>query len=51
MALDMMKDGRIEVEDMLTHTFHLEDYREMIAVNINKNTSKAMKTAMRFEAL
>ncbi|MBW1784656.1 MAG: alcohol dehydrogenase catalytic domain-containing protein, partial [Deltaproteobacteria bacterium] len=27
MALDMMKDGRIEVEDMLTHTFHLEDYR------------------------
>jgi threonine dehydrogenase-like Zn-dependent dehydrogenase len=48
-ALEMMEEGRIQVADMLTHQFPLEDYRKMIEVNINKNTSKAMKTAIRFE--
>jgi len=49
MALEMMGQGRIEVGDMLTHQFPLTDYRKMIEVNIHKNTSKAMKTAIRFE--
>jgi len=45
------EEGRIHVEDMLTHQFLLKDYRKMVAVNINKNVSKAMKTAIRFEML
>jgi threonine dehydrogenase-like Zn-dependent dehydrogenase len=48
MALDMMENGRIQVEDMLTHKFLLKDYRNMIAANMNKNVSKAMKTAVSF---
>jgi (R,R)-butanediol dehydrogenase/meso-butanediol dehydrogenase/diacetyl reductase len=51
MALDMMGEGRIEVEDMLTHKFSLKNYLKMIEVNINKSISKAMKTAVSFEAL
>ena len=51
MALDMIGKGRIRVEEMLTHKFLLKDYRKMIEANINKNVSKAMKTAISFEDL
>ena len=49
MALDMMEEGKIQVEDMLTHKFLLKDYRKMIEANINKNVSRAMKTAISFK--
>jgi threonine dehydrogenase-like Zn-dependent dehydrogenase len=49
MALEMMGEGRIRVEDMLTHKFLLKDYRKIIEVNINKNVSRAMKTAISFK--
>lgn len=48
MALDMMGEGKIQVEDMLTHTFPIEDYRRMIEVNTNKNAHRAIKTAVSF---
>ena len=51
MALDMMGEGRIRVDDMLTHKFRLKDYRKMIEANINKDASKAIKTAISFEGL
>lgn len=49
MALDMMCEGTIQVEDMLTHKFTVEEYREMIETNLDKNTNKAIKTAVSFE--
>jgi (R,R)-butanediol dehydrogenase/meso-butanediol dehydrogenase/diacetyl reductase len=49
MALDMMSEGKIRVEDMLTHTFPLEDYQRMVEMNMDKTTHRAIKTAVRFE--
>ncbi|MRR17421.1 MAG: alcohol dehydrogenase [Deltaproteobacteria bacterium] len=49
MALDLISSGKITVEDMLTHKFPLAQYREMIEVNVNKEASQAMKTAISFE--
>ncbi|MCJ7686147.1 MAG: hypothetical protein MUO68_17830, partial [Desulfobacteraceae bacterium] len=49
MALEMMGEGKIQVEDMLTHKFRLEDYRKMIEVNMTKTANKAIKTAVSFE--
>jgi (R,R)-butanediol dehydrogenase / meso-butanediol dehydrogenase / diacetyl reductase len=49
MALDLITKKKVRVDDMLTHKFRLEEYREMIGVNLNKTRNKAMKTAVRFE--
>jgi len=34
---------------MVTHTFALEDYREMIEVNLAKGRHGALKTVVSFE--
>lgn len=47
-ALDLLKNGKIQVEDMLTHTFEIDEYRELIAVNMKKGAFRAIKTAIRF---
>jgi (R,R)-butanediol dehydrogenase/meso-butanediol dehydrogenase/diacetyl reductase len=49
MALEMMGEGRIHVEDMLTHKFPLEEYPKLIEVNVNKTAARAIKTAVSFE--
>jgi (R,R)-butanediol dehydrogenase / meso-butanediol dehydrogenase / diacetyl reductase len=49
MALDLIAKKKVRVDDMLTHRFRIEDYREMIAVNVSKSRHKAMKTAVSFE--
>ncbi|MGO9021799.1 MAG: zinc-dependent alcohol dehydrogenase [Syntrophobacteraceae bacterium] len=48
-ALELMDSGKVRVEDMLTHTFAIEQYRELIDVNINKGAHRAIKTAVRFD--
>jgi (R,R)-butanediol dehydrogenase / meso-butanediol dehydrogenase / diacetyl reductase len=48
-ALDLIASRKIQVDDMLTHKFPLEKYREMIEVNLSKEASRAMKTAVSFE--
>jgi len=48
-ALDMIAEKKVRVGDMLTHTFPLEKYREMMKVNLAKSKHRAMKTAIRFE--
>lgn len=48
-ALDMMGRDRIRVEDMLTHKFQLEDFRNMIDVNMRKAANGAIKTAVSYE--
>jgi (R,R)-butanediol dehydrogenase/meso-butanediol dehydrogenase/diacetyl reductase len=49
MALDLISSGKIRVDDMITHKFPLEKYRELIEVNVNKGGHRAMKTAVSFE--
>lgn len=49
MALDLIASNKIKVDDMLTHKFPLEKYREMIEVNLKKETNRAIKTAVSFE--
>jgi threonine dehydrogenase-like Zn-dependent dehydrogenase len=49
MALDLISSKKIRVDDMLTHKFPLEKYRELIEVNVNKGAHRAMKTAVSFE--
>jgi threonine dehydrogenase-like Zn-dependent dehydrogenase len=48
MALEMMEQGRIQLKEMLTHKFPLEDYRKMIEANVNKTEERAIKTAVSF---
>jgi (R,R)-butanediol dehydrogenase / meso-butanediol dehydrogenase / diacetyl reductase len=47
-ALDLMENKKIHVEDMLTHTFAIEEYQELIKLNMNKGAHQAIKTAVRF---
>ena len=43
-----MKQKKVSVAPMITHTFPLESYREMIKVNLRKGKYKAVKTAVSF---
>jgi threonine dehydrogenase-like Zn-dependent dehydrogenase len=47
-ALDLVKQKKVSLEPMVTHTFPLEGYREMIEVNLHKGEHKAVKTMVRF---
>jgi (R,R)-butanediol dehydrogenase/meso-butanediol dehydrogenase/diacetyl reductase len=49
MALELIASQKVRVDDMLTHKFPLEKYREMIDVNVKKEANRAMKTAVSFE--
>jgi threonine dehydrogenase-like Zn-dependent dehydrogenase len=49
LALTLMNEGRIRGEALITHTFKLDDYREMIRVNMEKHRHGAMKTIVSFE--
>jgi (R,R)-butanediol dehydrogenase/meso-butanediol dehydrogenase/diacetyl reductase len=49
MALQMMEEGAIGLEDMVTHKFPLEEYSKMIEANINKTAARAIKTVVYFE--
>lgn len=48
MVLTMLSKNKIYLEDMITHTFSLEQYRKMIEVNMRKVAYQAIKTAVSF---
>jgi threonine dehydrogenase-like Zn-dependent dehydrogenase len=48
-AIDLMDRRKVDVQDMLTHTFPIEQYRDLIRVNMSKAANKAIKTAVRFD--
>ncbi len=48
MAIDFVKQKKVSLGPMVTHTFSIEDYREMIEVNLNKGKYKAVKTMVTF---
>ena len=47
-ALDMVAEGRVVLEGMLTHTFSLDRFDQMIEVNLDKEKHRAIKTAVIF---
>jgi threonine dehydrogenase-like Zn-dependent dehydrogenase len=47
-ALEFMLAGKINTNVLVTHTFRLEDYLEMIDVNMNKGKHNAIKTLVSF---
>ncbi|WP_028313229.1 zinc-dependent alcohol dehydrogenase [Desulfatibacillum aliphaticivorans] len=49
LAMEFMNEGRIRTAPLVTHTFRLEDYREMIEVNLNKARHGAVKALVRFD--
>ncbi len=48
MAIDLVKQKKVAVEHMVTHTFAIEDYGGMIAMNLHKQRHEAIKTAISF---
>ncbi len=48
MVIDLMRSKRVNMEAMVTHSFRLEDYREMIRVNLDKKKFQAVKTVVSF---
>jgi len=48
-AAEMVRQRKLSLEPMVTHTFRLEDYRSMIEVNLSKGKHKALKTAISFQ--
>lgn len=47
-AIRMAQQKKVRLEPMITHAFALEDYREMIEVNLHKGKYKAVKTIVSF---
>ncbi|HOJ13775.1 MAG TPA: alcohol dehydrogenase catalytic domain-containing protein [Deltaproteobacteria bacterium] len=47
-ALELVASSRVHVEDMLTHTFPITRYRELLEVSVSKGSYQAIKTAVRF---
>jgi len=47
-AIELVKQKKVSVAPMITHTFPLESYRELIEVNLRKGKYKAVKTAVSF---
>jgi len=48
-ALDLIRNKKIDLEKYVTHKFPIEDYREAIKVNIFKERYGAVKTAFVFD--
>jgi (R,R)-butanediol dehydrogenase/meso-butanediol dehydrogenase/diacetyl reductase len=50
LAIDVVRQKKVAVGHMVTHTFPIEDYAKMIAVNLEKQRYEAIKTALAFTA-
>ncbi len=47
-AIDLVKNNKVHLEDMVTHKFPIDGFTEMIEVNLAKGRNKAVKTIMTF---
>lgn len=48
LVLDMMREGKIDTTGLVTHLLPVEDYREALAISMNKSQHKAIKIAFDF---
>jgi len=49
LALEMIAQGALRPEPLVTHRFAIDNYRDMIVVNLDKRTHEAMKTVISFK--
>ena len=49
LALELIAGNTLHTEPLLTHRFAIDDYREMVAVNLDKSGHEAMKTVVSFK--
>jgi threonine dehydrogenase-like Zn-dependent dehydrogenase len=47
-ALDMVDKGKVTLDGMVTHIFSLDNFDEMIEVNLAKEKHRAIKTAVSY---
>ena len=47
-ALDLVGEGKVALNGMITHQFSLDNFKEMIEVNLSKEKHRAIKTAVAF---
>ena len=47
-ALDMVGEGKVGLDGMVTHKYSLENFEEMIEVNLSKAKHRAVKTVVSF---
>jgi (R,R)-butanediol dehydrogenase/meso-butanediol dehydrogenase/diacetyl reductase len=47
-ALEMVAEGKVDLTGLITHKFALEDFEQLIRVNMAKSAHKALKTAITF---
>jgi (R,R)-butanediol dehydrogenase/meso-butanediol dehydrogenase/diacetyl reductase len=47
-ALQLLKQKNIQADLLVTHKFRIDDYHQMIQVNLNKGKHKAIKTVVSF---
>ncbi len=48
-GLELIQQGKIEAEKLVTHRFELKNYSDLIRVNLAKGKHKAVKTVMMFK--
>ena len=48
-AIDLARQGRVRLEEMVTHRFALKDFEKMIETNLNKGRHQAVKTVVAFD--
>lgn len=49
LALDLVEQDKIKLFDLITHTFSLDQYQEMIEKNLHKAKYNAIKTIVHFD--
>jgi threonine dehydrogenase-like Zn-dependent dehydrogenase len=47
-AISLVQEGKVNLNGMVSHTFALQDFENMIEVNLNKEKHNAVKTAVLF---
>jgi len=50
-ALDLVAEGKVTLDSMLTHQFSLDNFDKMIEVNLDKTKHRAIKTAVSFKSM
>lgn len=48
-AVNLLEEGKVSLEHLLTHKFRIEDYKEAIEANLNKARTGLIKSAFYFD--
>jgi threonine dehydrogenase-like Zn-dependent dehydrogenase len=47
-AIDLVKEGKVDIKDMATHKFRIDEFDTMIETNLDKTKNRAVKTMVSF---